>query len=505
MFQPENQIYVMKNELVNVISSTILRLIFLAFFSFFLFFSEVLFAAPLSSESEAIFDSKLDIAVKNISTRLLENESEVVVAVVDLVNYETQERDSRADALEEQLTNLLYEIQPNQVVPYFEIVYLRLEWKSRFPDILHGPLTEDIAKLTDADWLLTGTHKTIGGLLYVSLKLYDLKSGNLLWQTVVGSERTAGNEEAESVLEEMLTEKIEQKSSELPFQQTAQVHVPNFSTPSQYRSLEQEAGVESKVEFPPVLIPPSVEENVAKIPQAMLKISAGEFLMGSDLGDEDELPDHLVFIQSFYLDQHEVTNEEYSKCLTCERGHGGFDTIDPQQPVVYVDWKNAAAFCKAQNKRLPTEAEWEYAAKAGSETEYSYGSDISLLDNYAWLETNTVDLGLWGAKNVSTKQANQWGVFDLHGNVMEWVQNYYTQDYFSSVRQPNNPKGPIAPLDEKYPLRVVRGGAWGGRYAAGTPAGLRSAKRYAFVEWTRSFQIGFRCAKDVHTKIVTYE
>ena len=88
---------------------------------------------------------------------------------------------------------------------------------------------------------------------------------------------------------------------------------------------------------------------------------------------------------------------------------------------------------------------------------------------------------------------------------MEWVQNYYTQDYISSVRQPNNPKGPIAPLDKKYPLRVVRGGAWGGLHAAGTPAGLRSAKRYAFVEWTRSFQIGFRCAKDVHTKIATFE
>ena len=88
---------------------------------------------------------------------------------------------------------------------------------------------------------------------------------------------------------------------------------------------------------------------------------------------------------------------------------------------------------------------------------------------------------------------------------MEWVQNYYEQNYYFSVRQPNNPKGPIAPLDEKYPLRVVRGGAWGGRNDAGTSAGLRSAKRYAFVEWTRSFQIGFRCAKDVHTKIITNE
>ena len=77
-----------------------------------------------------------------------------------------------------------------------------------------------------------------------------------------------------------------------------------------------------------------------------VRTSSGMFLMRSDVGDEDELPDHLVFIQSFYLDQHEVTNENYSKCLTCERGHGGFDTRDPQQPVVYVDWNNADAYCQ---------------------------------------------------------------------------------------------------------------------------------------------------------------
>ena len=505
MFQPENQKYVMNNEHVNVTPSSILALIFLLFISLFLFFGEVLFAAPFSSESETMFASKLEIAAENISTRLLENEAEVVIAVVDLVNYDTQERDARADALEEQLTNLLFEKLPNQVVPYFEIVYLRLEWKSRFPEIRHDPLTEDIAKLTDADWLLTGTHETIEGLLSVSLNLYDLKSGNLLWQTVVGSARTAENEAAESLPEEMLIQNSEQQISELPFQQTAQVHAPNFPAVSGPHSLGQEVGAESAVEYATGMIPPPVEGNVPKIPQAMQKISAGEFLMGSDYGPEDEFPDHLVSIQSFYLDQHEVTNEDYSKCLTCERGHGGFDTTDPQQPVVYVDWNNADAYCKSQKKRLPTEAEWEYSARAGSETEYSFGDDISLLENYAWLETNTVDLGLWGAKNVSLKKANQWGVFDLHGNVMEWVQNYYTQNYFSSVRQPNNPQGPLAPVDEKYPLRVVRGGAWGGRHDAGTSAGLRSAKRYSFVEWTRSFQIGFRCAKDVQTKIITNE
>ena len=505
MFQPENQKCVMKNELVNVTSSTILAFIFLSCISLFLLFTEVVCAAPFSSESDAIFDSKMEITAEKISERLLENEAKIVIAVVDLVNYETHERDTKADALEEQLTNLLYEKLPNQVVPYFEIVYLRLEWKSRFPDIQHDPLTEDVAKLTDADWLLTGTHETIEGRLSLSLNIYDLKSGDLLWQKVVGTERTVENDEAKSFPEEMLTQKFKQKSSESSFQNTAQVHAPDFPPVSQYRSLEQEVGTESKAEFSAILIPPPVEENVPKVPQVMLKISAGEFLMGSDFGDEDELPDHLVYIQSFYLDQHEVTNEDYNKCLTCERGHGGFDTTDPQQPAVYVDWKNADAYCKAQNKRLPTEAEWEYAARAGSEAEYSFGDDIALLENYGWLETNTVDLGLWGAKNVSTKEANQWGIFDLHGNVMEWVQNYYEQNYYFSVRQPNNPKGPIAPLDEKYPLRVVRGGAWGGRNDAGTSAGLRSAKRYAFVEWTRSFQIGFRCAKDVHTKIITNE
>ena len=179
MFQPENQKYVMNNEHVEVTPSFILALIFLPCISFFLFFGEVLFAAPFSSESQTMFASKLEITAENISTRLLENEAEVVLAVVDIVNFDTQERDAKADALEEQLTNLLFEKLPNQVVPYFEIVYLRLEWKSRFPDIRHDPLTEDIAKLTDADWLLTGTHETIEGLLSVRLNLYDLKSGQL--------------------------------------------------------------------------------------------------------------------------------------------------------------------------------------------------------------------------------------------------------------------------------------------------------------------------------------
>ena len=82
---------------------------------------------------------------------------------------------------------------------------------------------------------------------------------------------------------------------------------------------------------------------------------------------------------------------------------------------------------------------------------------------------------------MSSKKANNWGLHDLYGNVMEWVQNYYKPNYFPSVRQSDNSNDLNVPENEKYPLRVVRGGAWGGLHGAGTPEGLRSAKRYAFV------------------------
>ena len=260
---------------------------------------------------------------------------------------------------------------------------------------------------------------------------------------------------------------------------------------------EGELFEEFKTEFLPEMEPFQNEKEELKIPEGMVKIPEGEFLMGSYFGEEDELPDHMVYIKSFFLDAQEVTNEAYSRCSECERGSGGFDTFDSQQPVVYVDWDNAKTFCVSQNKRLPTEAEWEYAARAGSYEKYSFGNNISLLGNYAWLKSNTVDKGLWGARKVSVKLPNRWGIHDMYGNVMEWVQNYYTPDYSPYIRAPVLHNGFNSPIEKEFPLRVARGGAWGGLHDAGTPESLRSAKRYAFTEWTRSFQIGFRCAMNI--------
>ena len=132
--------------------------------------------------------------------------------------------------------------------------------------------------------------------------------------------------------------KIKQNSKVLPPQNVSQVPTPVFPQVFQDPVLEQEKIGESDVKFETALSI-DIVEGVSKIPEGMVIINEGEFLMGSDIGDEDEQPDHLVFVKSFYLDQHEVTNAAYSKCVKCTRGHGGFDTIELQQPAVYVDWK----------------------------------------------------------------------------------------------------------------------------------------------------------------------
>ena len=241
----------------------------------------------------------------------------------------------------------------------------------------------------------------------------------------------------------------------------------------------------------------------------MVLVSEGRFSMGSINGEANELPVHSVYLHRYLIDAHEVTNSEFARCDICEKGSGGFDTTEPDQPVVYVDWENADTYCRFVGKRLPTEAEWENSARAGSKTEYSFGN-VRRLDAYAWYEDNAEQKGERYAHKVGTKQPNAWNIYDMHGNVMEWtsdlfVENYYQKlegdkpwhifDYFynSEIDHPFKPN--ISPAVET-PLRVVRGGAWGGLFGMGDAPQLRSAKRFPVKPWVQSFLIGFRCAAD---------
>ncbi len=251
------------------------------------------------------------------------------------------------------------------------------------------------------------------------------------------------------------------------------------------------------------------EQDQIRQMEGMVLVPEGRFYMGSKKGEENEKPVHSVYLRSYFIDSHEVTNREFARCDHCERGKGGFDTTEPDQPVVYVDWQNAEAYCRFVGKRLPTEEEWENSARAGSRTEYSFG-DEQQLATYAWYEDNAERVGERYAHTVGTKKPNAWKIFDMHGNVMEWTSDRYVVDYYQKLEDnkpwhlfdyyfhPENdhPFKPNIPPEDETPMRVVRGGAWGGAFGTGKARQLRSAKRFAVKPWVRSFLIGFRCAAD---------
>ncbi len=200
----------------------------------------------------------------------------------------------------------------------------------------------------------------------------------------------------------------------------------------------------------------------------MVLIPAGEFRMGSSRGKEDEAPVHAVRVDAFWMDRREVTQAEYEKL--------GFPNPSrfkgPDLPVEMMTWTKAALFANARSRadglepcydedtaecdfkasgyRLPTEAEWEYACRAGTDTEYGFGGDPRRLPEFAWFGENASKK----THPVGKKAPNRWGLMDLHGNVAEWCNDVY--DKASYGKSPaENPRGPSE--GSRY---AVRGGAW---------------------------------------------
>ena len=225
---------------------------------------------------------------------------------------------------------------------------------------------------------------------------------------------------------------------------------------------------------------------------AFVWIEPGTFRMGSPASeagrDDDEGPVHEVEIsRGFWLGQYEVTQAQWAAVMGT-RPWSGKDYVraNSSNPAVYISWRDVQEFIGRLNAaageelyRLPSEAEWEYACRAGTQTRWSFGDDASQLTDYAWYGDNTV--GEKYAHAVGTKRPNGWGLYDMHGNVWEWVQDWYDDDYYN--RSPRvDPRGPSSGS-----YRVIRGGGF-----HGFALRVRSAIRGHFSPAYRGLGIGVR-------------
>ena len=247
------------------------------------------------------------------------------------------------------------------------------------------------------------------------------------------------------------------------------------------------------------------------ISMRLVLIPPGEFMMGSSEENKDaadhERPEHRVRIsRSFYLGVFEVTQAEYQQVMGnnpstfAATGResakvAGKDTSS--HPVEAVSWMDAGQFCSGlsampneraarQSYRLPTEAEWEYACRAGTATNWHSGDRRDTLDEYGWSRSNSQSV----THTVGQRKPNAWGLHDIHGNVWEWCWDCYESGYYA-LSPTIDPSGPTT-----GPNRVVRGGSW-----LGPPAVSRSARRDHFSPGFRDARLGFRVALSVDSAL----
>ncbi|MCD6326385.1 formylglycine-generating enzyme family protein [bacterium] len=248
----------------------------------------------------------------------------------------------------------------------------------------------------------------------------------------------------------------------------------------------------------------------------MLSIPAGSFLIGSPSDesgrDSDEGPQRTVNISAFEMSETEVTGKQFEDVMGWNDSHFSGD----DHPVEEVTWFDCVSFCNKLSKangyskcytityiaydgnhitsadvscsfdangyRLPTEAEWEYACRAGTTTRFNTGDSDSDLGRAGWYDGNSG----WTTHTVSEKKRNAWGLYDMHGNVWEWCWDWYSPVYYGT--RPDLDSNPMGPVSGS--LRVIRGGGW---YS--DAQNCRSAKRYFDYPRGFYFSIGFRVCR----------
>ncbi len=255
-----------------------------------------------------------------------------------------------------------------------------------------------------------------------------------------------------------------------------------------------------------VIITNSIEMNMVLIPSGEFRMGSGkstseitsQFRIKGGTGDNvfnQEHPQHRVKIDKpFYLSATVVTQKQWKAVMNSSPWKGKKHIKEGDTyPATYVSWNDVQEFIQKLNQkegvtyRLPSEAEWEYACRAGSESMYYFGESTTTLREHAWLNKNTENIGKQYAHQVGKKKPNVYGLFDMHGNVWEWCGDWYDKSYYNSLKEKVsvNPQGPASGLS-----RVMRGGSF-----HHSPQHIRSAYRYSYSPSESGGTIGFRLIK----------
>jgi len=317
----------------------------------------------------------------------------------------------------------------------------------------------------------------------VEAALADLP-GSILVRTTPGAEVSLDNS----------SRGVTDTSGQLTVSEVAPgVHALRIAAPGKKdfsQTVNVSSGQESRVEAALFDLGPTTGE-VRENPKDGLKyvsVPPGTFMMGCSPGDnvcyDDEKPLHRVTIsKGFLMGQTPVTVGAYKRFAGATGrempGAPNFNTgwANKNMPIVNVTWDDAQAYCGWMGGRLPTEAEWEYAARGGS-TETRYGN----LDEIAWYNQNDGNQ----AQDVAQKRPNGFGLYDMLGNVWEWVSDWY-DDHYYQASPAQDPQGPVGGQ-----LRVLRGGSW-----ISNPGFVRVSNRYRYYPAYRNNVIGFRCGGEV--------
>jgi formylglycine-generating enzyme required for sulfatase activity len=229
----------------------------------------------------------------------------------------------------------------------------------------------------------------------------------------------------------------------------------------------------------------------------MVEIPEGPFTMGTGDGDPDEGPPHPVYLKTFYIDLKEVTQADYERYVNMTKRDRPkvpvFEDdvaklVGPDYPVVAVTWNDAFGYCRWAGKRLPTEAEWEKAARGEGKRRYPWGDKFE----YQFANVDGEEDAFRYLAPVGSFEVGRspFGLYDATGNAAEWVMDNYSPEYYQHAPY----RDPLGPKDEDV-YKVIRGGSW-----RESRIGARVTKRFSAKMWRTDASVGFRCAKDPPTE-----